>query len=183
MNYSKSRVTFVLAIVVLLTIACGSFIRLPRFLARSDEKQQTDGDGKSSIANGERIYFSATNQNGERLPYRGGPNFGGMMMGSYMTCAACHGPEGRGGVHAMHMQVMDSPDIRYVALSGEEDDHSEGEGGAHNDKHGEYDLENFRAAVIDGKHPDGESLSIEMPRWQISDEDLADLFEFLKSLQ
>jgi len=97
-----------------------------------------------------------------------------MMMGGNLSCASCHGPTGRGGIHTMHMDVMDAPDIRYSTLTSEEDEH----GG----EHGEYDLEAFRLAVIGGAHPDGKALSREMPRWRMSDEDLADLFEFLKTL-
>lgn len=131
-------------------------------------------------SNGEQIYFTATNENGERIRYTGGPSFGG-MMGSYLTCASCHGADGRGGIHTMHMDVMDAPDIRYPALSAETDEHGEEED-AHADEHGEYDLEAFRSAVVSGQHPDGEALSRDMPRWRISDDDLEDLFEFIKSL-
>jgi hypothetical protein len=74
---------------------------------------------------------------------------------------------------------MEAPDIRYKALSSETGEHAgEGEGG----EHGEYTLEDFRKAVVDGEHPDGQPLDRDMPRWQMSDQDLADLFEFLKSL-
>ena len=140
-------------------------------------------DGSSDVANGERIYFTATSVRDARISYRGGPNFGGMMMGRYLTCASCHGPEAHGGTHVMHMQVMDAPDITYDALTGEAEEHASGEGDeAHEDEHAGYDLEDFRMAVVEGKHPDGESLSREMPRWQMSDQDLADLFAFLKSL-
>lgn len=139
------------------------------------------GSGDENASNGERIYFLATNDRGERISYTEGPNFGGMMMGSYLTCAACHGPEARGGVHTMQMQVMDAPDIRYSALSSETGEHQEGEDN-HAGENNEYDLEDFRLAVVEGKHPDGESLSQDMPRWQMSDEDLSDLFTFLKSL-
>lgn len=34
----------------------------------------------SFASNGERIYFTATNEQGESIPYEGGPAFGGMMM-------------------------------------------------------------------------------------------------------
>ena len=131
-------------------------------------------------SNGERIYFTATNDNGQRILYTGGPNFGGMMMGrgSNLACASCHGSDGRGGIHTMHMDVMDAPDIRYTALSSEGEEH----GDEHGDEHGEYGLDSFRLAVIEGTHPDGESLSRDMPRWRMSDRDLADLFEFLKTL-
>jgi mono/diheme cytochrome c family protein len=100
-----------------------------------------------------------------------------MMMGASLTCAACHGPDGKGGVHWMHMLVMEAPDIRYSALNSEAEEH-EGEGHT-----GEaFDLEDFRRAVIQGEHPDGEALSTDMPRWRMSDEDLADLFAYLKLL-
>jgi len=130
-------------------------------------------------SNGERIYMTATNNQGEQIEYSGGPGLGGMMMGAYLTCASCHAADGRGGVHTMHMQIMDAPDIRYTSLAEEAEEHGAGD---HEDEHGEYDLEDFRQAVIEGKHPDGNELSQDMPRWQINDDDLADLFEFLKSL-
>ena len=79
----------------------------------------------------------------------------------------------------MHMQVMDAPDITYASLSGELEEHGED---SHDDEHGEYGLDEFRRAVIEGQHPDGDSLNRDMPRWRMSDEDLADLLEFLKSL-
>ena len=133
-------------------------------------------------SNGEQIYFTATNDRGHRISYTGGPNFGGTMMGigSDMTCSSCHGSDGRGGIHTMHMDVMDAPDIRYITLSSEE----EGHGGDHDhgEEHDEYDVESFRRAVVEGQHPDGEPLSREMPRWRMDDQDLADLLLFLKTL-
>ena len=82
------------------------------------------------------------------------------MMGSQYACVFCHGQDARGGVHLMMMQVMDAPDIRWAALAG---------------------LDTFRAAVVDGKRPNGEALSSDMPRWNLNDDDLADLATFLKS--
>lgn len=140
-------------------------------------------------SNGERIYLTATNETGEFIPYTGGPGSGGMMMGAYLTCATCHGADGRGGVHTMHMQVMDAPDIRYEALRGEAGEHGadaaegdEAQGDDHGDVHGDYTLEDFRRAVVEGEHPDGELLSRDMPRWQLRGADLSDLFEYLKKL-
>ena len=80
----------------------------------------------------------------------------------------------------MHMEVMDAPDIRYSALTGEGDEHGGDE--SHGEVHGGYDINDFRLAVIGGVHPDGEPLSRDMPRWRMSDEDLLDLFEYLKTL-
>ena len=44
-----------------------------------------------------------------------------------------------------------------------------------------YDFETFRTAVTEGRHPDGELLSDDMPRWEISEADLADLADYLQS--
>ena len=51
-------------------------------------------------SNGERIYFTGSNERGVRITYRGGPAFGspGMMMNTHLTCAACHGVEASGGI-------------------------------------------------------------------------------------
>lgn len=80
----------------------------------------------------------------------------------------------------MHMTVMDAPDIRYSVLASEQDEH--GGDHSHGDEHGAYDLDAFRLAVVGGVHPDGEPLSRDMPRWLMSDQDLVDLFEYLKML-
>ena len=77
----------------------------------------------------------------------------------------------------MHMQVMDAPDIRIAALNEELEEH-----GGEEHAEGGYRLEDFRRAVIEGQHPNGDPLSQDMPRWRMSEADLADLFAFLESL-
>lgn len=136
---------------------------------------------ESFASDGERIYFTATDRQGKLIPYEGGPAFGGMIMQTRLACASCHGPDGRGSRHAMHMQVMDAPDIRFATLNGEESEHGGSEEGLEHSLD-EYDLDIFRQAVVEGKHPGGEALSTDMPRWAMSDKDLAALFEYLKSL-
>lgn len=133
-------------------------IALVVILAAVGLQQSTFGSGYAS--NGERIYFTAANDSGERITYRGGPVFGGMMMGSQLTCASCHDSDGSGGPHLMHMQLMDAPDIRWAALAG---------------------LDTFRGLAVEGVRPTGEILSSDMPRWNLSDENLLDLADFLKS--
>ena len=46
----------------------------------------------------------------------------------------------------------------------------------------EFDAEKFRLAVVKGQDPDGTQLKPDMPRWNISNDDLADLITFLKTL-
>lgn len=142
----------------------------------------------TGVSNGERIYFTSTNSRGQRITYTGGPAFGG-MMGGQLACGSCHGQNARGGVHMMMMQLMEASDIRWIALAGEmEGEQKEGneQGDNHTDDHAEihagYDLESFGLAVVEGKHPSGERLSRDMPRWNLSEEDLSDLAEFLKSI-
>ncbi len=143
------------------TLACGLFWRGASGFAPS----------ASFASSGEQIYFTAVDARGELIRSTGGPRYGG-MMGGRLACVSCHGADGRGGPHWMHMQPMDAPDIRYATLAQEEH-----EGGRM-----EYNLEMFRQAVVLGQHPNGEPLSADMPRWSLSDEDLAALFEYLKTL-
>jgi hypothetical protein len=132
-------------------------------------------------SNGERIYFTATSERDSKIAYSGGPPSGMMMGESSLACASCHGPDAQGGLHTMMgMQVMDSPDIRWDALAGEADEGHGDEEEGHGE--GEYDLELFRMAVVEGKHPDGDPLSYDMPRWNIGNEDLEDLAEYLMTL-
>jgi len=159
--------------------ACGV---LPRLAGRS-----VGGVGEGIFeSNGERIYSSATSERTGRINYRGGPLGGGMMTGwRGLACVSCHGGDGRGVFHVMHMSAMDAPDIRWSTLAAETDEGHDGEllsKGEHGEAMAGYDLEAFRLAVVDGRHPDGTALSSSMPRWDLGDEDLADLAEFLRSL-
>jgi len=130
-------------------------------------------------SNGERIYFTATTKRGTEIRSRGGSAFGGMMMGR-QTCASCHGSDGQGGEHLMHMQTMDAPDIRWDTLSSREHGgHDEADEAV---EELPYDEESFRRALREGITPGGERLSSNMPRWEMSDEDIDDLIAFLKTL-
>jgi len=144
--------------------------------------QQLEAAAKS----GARIYYTAVSDRGTPIRYTGGPDLGAGMMGGammggammggtgpWLTCASCHGPQARGGVHVMHMRAMYAPDIRFGALA----NMAEMKGRAH-----AYDLDDFRKSIEKGRHPDGDELNADMPRWQMSDADMSDLFAFLKSL-
>ena len=178
---------------------------LPMQTAAPNRTAQTT---RSYSSNGERIYFSSTSDRGTNITYTDGPISNGMMgngsqggmmgngsqggmmgngsqggmmgngsqggmMGNGsqggmmgLSCAVCHSSDGRGGVHATAgMQTMDAPDIRWSTLKDE------------------FDAEKFRLAVTQGQDPHGKKmLNRDMPRWQIGNEDLADLIGFLKTL-
>lgn len=133
-------------------------------------------------SNGKQIYLSATSKNGTSITYTGGPSTGMMMTGGNLTCASCHGVDAKGGKHIMQMEVMDAPDIRWIALSN--DHHEMGDAGNKTLTPAKaYDFEDFKNSVENGKHPDGDVLETDMPRWKMSDADLTDLMNYLKSLQ
>lgn len=124
-------------------------------------------------SNGEQIYFTATSQRATSITSDGGM---GMMGGGMMTCASCHGPDGRGGRVRMMMRVFETPDIRYKTLTSEEMEHEGGEA------HPPYTDQDIKRAITEGVKSDGKPLKWPMPRWTMSDEDLDDLLEFLKTL-
>ncbi len=160
---SRKKVTIIASIVMattLLVTACG--------LVNPTTNPGGTGWGVGAFSsNGEQIYFTATSDRGTEITYTGGPSSNGWMMGGggLLACASCHGPDGRGGIHSMGMmQQMDAKDIRWKTLEGE------------------FDAEKFRLAVEEGKDPNGTQLSTDMPRWKMSDGDITDLIDYLKTL-
>ncbi|MFC2096011.1 c-type cytochrome [Candidatus Bipolaricaulota bacterium] len=117
-------------------------------------------------SNGELIYFTSTRERGTAITYTSGPAPNrGMMGNGQRACASCHGPNGSGGVHIMGMmQTMTAKDIRWSALQNE------------------FDADTFRLAVVKGQDPDGTQLNTDMQRWNIGNDDLADLIAYLKTL-
>jgi hypothetical protein len=53
---------------------------------------------------------------------------------------------------------------------------------ARQEHQGGYDFDDFRNSVENGKHPDGDEVKKDMPRWQMNDADLKDLMNYLKTL-
>ena len=93
-------------------------------------------------------------------------------------CVSCHGEDGRGGVPVM-MGTEIPPDIRYHVLTEEE----HGEHGGEGEEHPPYTDATIKRAITDGLNPAGESLDYTMPRYRMSEGDLDDLLEFLKTLE
>jgi cytochrome c oxidase subunit 2 len=153
-------------IIFMVIILMGIFLAGCSLVDRYSNPQGTSWGSGVFTSNGERIYFTATSDRGTEIGYKGGPaSTGWMMMNGRLTCASCHGPDGRGGLHSMGMmQTMDAPDIRWSTLEDE------------------FDEESFHLSVAEGKDPDGTIMSTDMPRWTMSDADLADLIEYLKTL-
>jgi len=128
--------------------------------------------GRRFRSNGEQIYFTATSQRG--TPITSDTSMG--MMGGRTACASCHGPDGRGQRVRVMMGTFEAPDIRYKTLTAKKMEHDQGE------EHPPYTDETIKRAITQGVDPAGKPLERPMPRWKMSDEDLNDLLDFLKSL-
>ena len=129
-------------------------------------------DKGSYASNGERIYYLGIDSEEQRIRFRNGPHWLRRMGGS---CVNCHGPDGKGGLPVM-MGTHIPGDIRYsVLVSGKHHGEEEGEEEAYTD-------EDIRRAIREGIEPSGKRMDRTMPRWDISDEDLDDLLEYLKKL-
>ncbi len=124
----------------------------------------TASDFKS---NGERIYFTATSNSGEPII----ASIGTMRMYGMLSCATCHGADGKGGRGAMMMWTFDAPDIRYSTLTTASGNETP------------YNDELIKRAVTQGIDADGNRLEPPMPVWQMSDSDLNDLLDYLKTLK
>ncbi|HIE27446.1 TPA: c-type cytochrome [Candidatus Poribacteria bacterium] len=133
-------------------------------------------DGREYESNGERIFFTGINDAGERIRFSGGPWWLWMHGGG---CASCHGTDGRGGFPVM-MGTEIPPNITYEALTLGEHEHGGGEEAG--EEHEPYTDELIKQAIAKGLDASGEPLDLTMPRWQMNDEDLNNLIDYLKTL-
>ena len=125
-------------------------------------------------SNGERIYFTTASSSGDPINYERG--LSGGMMTRRLACANCHGEGGRGGRVTMMMETFEAPNITWPALT--EERHGEKEM-----EHPPYTEETVNRAITQGTDPAGKPLESLMPRWRMSERDLADLVAYLKTLR
>ncbi len=165
-----------IGIALLFLLGACNFIGQPNISSNVPMNNGSSSPQQGSFAsNGQQIYFTAIDQSGQHISYTDGPAFGGMMMGSYYTCAVCHGADAHGGTHYIHMQTIDTPAINYDALIQMKKQDSGG-------NPTNYSLDDFRSTVVEGRDTAGNQLDQNMPRWQMNDQDLANLLAYLKTL-
>ena len=126
----------------------------------------------SFSSNGERIYFTGTSKRNSEIQSDGGGHM--QMMGG--GCASCHGVDRRGGIRMMPYFWVKAPPLLAETLFGSHD-----EGGEEHGDHDSYDEMSIRKAISTGIDPSGEFLNDLMPRWRMTDEDIRDLVDFLRS--
>jgi cytochrome c oxidase subunit 2 len=119
-------------------------------------------------SNGERIYFTATSNSANPIIASTGQM---TMHGGLLSCAECHGTDGKGGTGRMMMWSFEAPDIRYSSLA------------AGLDEEKPYTDDLIKRAITKGIDSSGKRLESPMPVWQMSETDLNDLLDFLKTLK
>ncbi|HEY3374633.1 MAG TPA: cytochrome c [Candidatus Aquicultor sp.] len=112
-------------------------------------------------SNGEQIFFTGTSAK-DTVTVTGGPFWFQMMGGG---CANCHGPDGHGGRVTMMGSSFVSANITYNRLK----------------KEGFTDAL-IKRAVTRGIDEKGGRLSSNMPNWHMSNDDLNDVINYLKTL-
>jgi mono/diheme cytochrome c family protein len=93
-----------------------------------------------------------------------------MMYGEFISCANCHGQNGHGGTVDMMMLRLQTPNITWTALT---------DSTQYNPIYTDSTLER---AITQGIGSDGSTLSVYMPRWQMSTGDLNDLVSYIHTL-
>jgi mono/diheme cytochrome c family protein len=135
------------------------------------------GYGKrQSASNGEQIYYTGVSQKNGPIPRIGGPPW---VQHVGVGCVACHGVQGRGGVPVM-MGTAIPEDIRYTVLTASE--HRE-DGEKKEMDHPPFTDATIKQAITQGVDPANKPVDWTMPRWQMADQDLNDVLEYLKTLR
>jgi len=127
----------------------------------------TGGGSGTYSSVGERIFLTGVGSDGQAIKRTGATTSqGSRMMMSGNGCGSCHGANGRGGTIGMMMRAsIKTPDITYAALS----------------KAGFTDT-TIKRAIRDGLDEADKPLKDPMPRWQMSDADVAATIAYLKQL-
>ncbi len=90
------------------------------------------------------------------------------MMQNRLACVNCHGSQGKGGTVNMMMQSFDVPNITWPELTSDDPPFTE---------------QTLKLAITQGIDPAGGTLKYPMPHWQMSESDLNDLVDFIKTLK
>jgi len=162
----KNKTLIILAVVVLLVGIAGMFVVSGLF-------------GGPSLAGtfsstGQQIFYTGATDSGPIPRTVAGGGMTGLGMMGNVACVDCHGEDGRGGRVGMMFGSVDIPDIRYSTLS---TTHSE-----EATTIPAWTDSDIVRAIRDGVEPDGQSLKAPMPRWAMTDAEIADVISYLKEL-
>ncbi|MBU0609544.1 MAG: cytochrome c [Armatimonadetes bacterium] len=136
----------------------------PQMEATAPPSNTSPGGTKAltGAALGEQIFTTGVGESGKHIAFSEGSERFASKPGG---CALCHGEDGRG-----HKTVRgETPDITYATLRGGDKPLFPGD-------------EAVIKAIREGMDEEAKPLAKAMPRWQITNEEAAALFEYLKTL-
>ncbi|MHB0976109.1 MAG: c-type cytochrome [Candidatus Aquicultorales bacterium] len=154
MDQSKSLIKF---LAVALAVAVAVIVILVLVLPYR-------GSSEGFSSDGQRIYYTLTSEN-ERISFEEGPLWYEANRGG---CVVCHAPDARGSEIPMGGGFR-APDIRYRELTrqrGDQPGHTQA---------------TIKKAITQGVAADGTDLNNNMPRYQMTDGDVNDVIDFLKT--
>ena len=122
----------------------------------------------ADVSLGKTVYVSGTDASGKPIPRTTVTG----MTGPLLACADCHGSDARGRTIQMMMGQVQAPDIRWSTLTATPTDSG--------DK--AFDADSFFLALTQGLDPNGSSLKVYMPRWQLTRDETDALIDYLKTL-
>jgi mono/diheme cytochrome c family protein len=126
--------------------------------ATSTPSQAAISSAATSIANGRSIFLTGRGSSGQQIHAQ--------PPALYPSCAACHRPNGSGGIDLPTGAV--SADLRYEALVASQ-------------RH-PYTLALLERAISTGVDNDGQPLNPMMPRWRLSSRDLHDVANYVLTM-
>jgi mono/diheme cytochrome c family protein len=158
-SYAFFTVLAVIAAIALIAYFVGSALRMGS--TPTSETYETSAGPLRS--NGADIYFTGVDNQGMPIIYTEGTSWYKVHDGG---CVQCHGPDGKGELPVALGQAP-PPSIQWAALAAKQPPYAEAE---------------VRRAITEGVGANGEALAKDMPRYQLSPQDLDDLIAFLKTL-
>lgn len=122
----------------------------------------------TSLALGERIYATGTDENGRLIRRSAVMMFGGA------SCINCHGGDAKGRIVQAMMGSLETPDIRWSTLT-QPMQNPEGE------LEPPYDATTFARAVTQGIDSSGQGLNPPMPQWDLTSAQVDAVIAFLRT--
>jgi hypothetical protein len=151
----------VIYLIVLLVILVGMLVYLFVQMHRLGPEGR-GGVNEPNLAEGGEIFLMGKSLSGRMIPISGGPPW---FLTEGGGCSACHGDNGEGGKSVHDLKTV-PPNIRKEVKKGI----------------GGMSEEEFGNLVRWGERPNGKSLSHEMPRFDLSDDEVRNLLAFIKRL-
>lgn len=138
------------------------------FMGAPKARYAPPGYGSKGMSNGKRIFlYGIDNSRRPITPRHAGMRNHMRRRGrmAMMSCASCHGADGRGGRLKMMHGSIKVEDIRWKHLRREG-----------------YDAAKLRRAIRNGIDARGKRLEFPMPEWSMPARNLEDLVDYLRTL-